>query len=85
MRAICCSCGQLVAPDDELLYRLYLNHIRDRHPDIQLTDLQLHTVLLYAAHDVDALGASESNRTMGGAAAGAQSTELTSNRSEEAS
>jgi hypothetical protein len=54
MRSVCCSCGQhFVAPDDTQLYQVYLDHIREGHPDNQLTDLQLHTVLVYAAHDLD--------------------------------
>jgi hypothetical protein len=72
MRAICCSCGQLVAPDDEELFRVYLNHMRAQHSDIQLTDLQFHTVLLYAAHDVDVSNASDNSRPMAGVRAGAR-------------
>lgn len=54
MRSVCCSCGEhFVAPDDTQLYGVYLEHIRQAHPDNQLTDLQLHTVLVYAAHDLE--------------------------------
>jgi hypothetical protein len=54
MRSVCCSCRQrFVAPDDAQLYQVYLDHIREAHPDNQLTELQLHTVLLYSAHDLD--------------------------------
>ena len=54
MRTIFCSCGrQFVAPDDQQLFQLYLNHTRDTHPNDWLTDLQLQTVLLYAARDLD--------------------------------
>jgi hypothetical protein len=83
MRAICCSCELLVAPGDEELFRVYLTHIRDQHPEIQLTDLQLHTVLLYAAHEVDASEASRSKRLMGGAQPEAPSPRLTYDRPEE--
>jgi hypothetical protein len=64
MRAICCSCGRLIAPNDQQLFRLCLNHTRDRHPNIRLTDLQLHTVLLYAACDFDPPGTGRSDRLM---------------------
>jgi hypothetical protein len=68
MRTIWCSCGrQFVAPDDKQLFRLYRNHTLEQHPNIKLTDLQLHTVLLYAARDFDPSGVSGSSRPTGGA------------------
>ena len=46
MQAMVCACGEhMVAADDEALFRLARAHAACAHPELQLTDAQIHRLL----------------------------------------
>ncbi len=55
MRALVCACGEhLAAADDAALFRLARAHADRAHPELQLTDVQLHRLLALDAFAVPA-------------------------------
>lgn len=53
LRQIDCPCGhQLQGPDDEQLLRLAREHIVNKHPDMERTDVQLRERIVADAYDV---------------------------------
>ena len=55
MHAMFCACGEhLVADDDEALFRLARAHAACTHPELQLTDAQIHQLLALDAVTVAA-------------------------------
>ncbi len=53
MQAMVCACGeQLAAMDDEALFRLARAHAACTHPELQLTDAQIHRLLALDAYTV---------------------------------
>ncbi len=52
MRALDCQCGQhLEARDDEELYAKARDHVDRDHPEMELSDEQVHAIVAEGAYD----------------------------------
>jgi predicted small metal-binding protein len=54
MRVIDCECGQTIkAANDEDLAEQVRDHVADEHPDMELSDDQVHQLVTSQAYDAD--------------------------------